>query len=134
MRHDSPVVAVAVWAIAADSDEEALRLGASAKMSFTLLRRGQLVPVPPVETAIAFLEREGIPLDKAGHGRRTILGTPGRVRAEIEQVARDYGADEAIVVTITHDHAARRRSYELIAEAFGLTSTDGVAAARYVRR
>jgi alkanesulfonate monooxygenase SsuD/methylene tetrahydromethanopterin reductase-like flavin-dependent oxidoreductase (luciferase family) len=113
-------VAVAVWAICADTDEEALRLGASAKMSFTLLRRGRLVPVPPVETAIAFLEREGIPLDKAGTGRRTILGTPDRVRAEIEQVAQEYGAEEAIVVTITHDHAARRRSYELIAEAFGL--------------
>ena len=30
------------------------------------------------------------------------------------------GAEEVIVVTITHDHGARRRSYELIAEAFGL--------------
>jgi luciferase family oxidoreductase group 1 len=120
MRLENPQVAVAIWAIAADTDEEALRLGASAKMSFTLLRRGQLVPVPPVETAVAFLEREGIPLDKVGHGRRTILGTPERVRAEIEQVARGYGAEEAIVVTITYDHAARLRSYELIAEAFGL--------------
>jgi hypothetical protein len=43
------------------------------------------------------------------------------VRSELEQVAHAYGADEVIVVTITHDHAARRRSYELIAEAFGLT-------------
>jgi len=120
VRLEDPQVAAAVWAIAADTDEEALRLGASAKMSFTLLRRGQLVPVPPVETAVAFLEREGIPLDKVGQGRRTILGTPDRVRAAIEQVTRDYGAEEAIVVTITHDHAARRRSYELIAEAFGL--------------
>jgi len=35
-------------------------------------------------------------------------------------VARDYGADEVMIVTITWDHAARRRSYELIANAFGL--------------
>jgi hypothetical protein len=35
-------------------------------------------------------------------------------------VAAEYGADEVLVVTITHDHAARRRSYELIAGAFGL--------------
>jgi hypothetical protein len=34
----------------------------------------------------------------------------------------EYGAQEAVVVTITHSHAARRRSYELIAEAFGLAS------------
>jgi hypothetical protein len=42
------------------------------------------------------------------------------VRAELEALAGDYGADEVIVVTITYDHAARRRSYELLAEAFGL--------------
>ncbi|MBS1869475.1 MAG: LLM class flavin-dependent oxidoreductase [Actinobacteria bacterium] len=119
-RLEDPQVAVAVWAIAAETEEEALRLGASGKMAFTLLRRGQLVPVPPVETAVAFLEREGIALDHRGHGRRTILGTPEQVRAEIEQVARDYGAQEAIVVSIVHSHAARMRSYELIAEAFGL--------------
>jgi hypothetical protein len=44
------------------------------------------------------------------------------VRAGIEEVAREYGAEEVMVVTITHDHAARRRSYELIAEAFGLSA------------
>ncbi|HEX5146549.1 MAG TPA: LLM class flavin-dependent oxidoreductase, partial [Conexibacter sp.] len=49
-RHEDPVVAVAVWAIAADTEEEALRLGASGKMAFALLRRGRLLPVPPVET------------------------------------------------------------------------------------
>ena len=40
------------------------------------------------------------------------------MRAGLEEVAREYGAEEVMVVTITHDHAARRRSYELIAEAF----------------
>ena len=43
------------------------------------------------------------------------------MRAEIEEIAAAYGAEEAIVVTITHDHAARRRSYELLAEAFELS-------------
>ena len=42
------------------------------------------------------------------------------MRAGLEEVASRYGAEEVIVVTITCDHAARRRSYELIAEAFGL--------------
>jgi luciferase family oxidoreductase group 1 len=122
-RLSDPLVAVAVWAIAAETDEEAVRLSASARMAMTLLRRGQLVPVPPVETAIAFLEREGIPLEgrpPGAGGRRTVVGSPSTVRDGIDAVAREYGADEVIVVTITHDHAARRRSYELIAEAFGL--------------
>jgi hypothetical protein len=42
------------------------------------------------------------------------------VRAGIEAVASAYHADEVIVVTITYDHGVRRRSYELIAEAFDL--------------
>jgi len=42
------------------------------------------------------------------------------VRTGIEGLASEYGAEEVIVVKITHDHAARRRSYELIAEAIDL--------------
>ena len=48
-----------------------------------------------------------------------MIGSPETVRAGLEEVAAEYGADELLVLTITHDHAARRRSYELIAEAFG---------------
>jgi hypothetical protein len=44
------------------------------------------------------------------------------VRAGLEEVATEYGADEVLVVTITHDHAARRRSYELLAGAFELSA------------
>jgi alkanesulfonate monooxygenase SsuD/methylene tetrahydromethanopterin reductase-like flavin-dependent oxidoreductase (luciferase family) len=49
-----------------------------------------------------------------------VIGAPETVRAGIEQVAAEYGAEEVLILTITHDHAARRRSYELIAEAFRL--------------
>nr|MBA3844472.1 LLM class flavin-dependent oxidoreductase [Actinomycetota bacterium] len=40
------------------------------------------------------------------------------VRSGVEAVVADYGADEAMAVTITYEHAARRRSYELLADAF----------------
>jgi len=89
-------------------------------MAFTLLRRNQLIPVPPPDKAVEFLRREGKPLNGARPGRRSIVGSPDKVQAEIEAVAVEYGAEEVIVVTITHDHQARRRSYELIADAFGL--------------
>ena len=49
-----------------------------------------------------------------------IVGSPATVRAGIEALGAEYGAEEVIVVTITHDHDARRRSYELLAEAFSL--------------
>jgi luciferase family oxidoreductase group 1 len=115
-RLETPRTVVAAWALAADTDEEAVRLAASSKMAFTMLRRGRLIAVPPPETALRFLSSEG---DQLAGRRRTIVGSQETVRAGIEQVAADYRADEVIVVTITYDHAARRRSYELIAAAFG---------------
>jgi luciferase family oxidoreductase group 1 len=113
----APTVAVAAWALCAESDEEARRLAASSRMTLTLLRQGQLIPVPPPEKALRFLADRGKP---PGPGRRAIVGTPEAVKAGLEALAADYGAEEVIVLTITFDHQARRRSYELIAEAFGL--------------
>jgi luciferase family oxidoreductase group 1 len=114
---ESPRLAVGVWAVAAPSDEEAERLAASSRMAMTLLRQGRLIPVPPVERALRFLAQENV----TPHRRRAVLGAPATVRAGIEEVAAQYGAEEAIVVTITYDHEARRRSYELIADAFELS-------------
>jgi alkanesulfonate monooxygenase SsuD/methylene tetrahydromethanopterin reductase-like flavin-dependent oxidoreductase (luciferase family) len=90
---------------------------ASSRMAMAMLRRGRLIAVPPVEQALRFLESEG---ESVAGSRRISAGTPEQVRAELETLAHQYGADELIVVTITHDHGARRRSYELLADAFGL--------------
>ena len=112
--------AVAVWVICAESDEEARRLAASGRMAFTLLRRGELIAVPAPEEALEFLAAD----ERADAGprseRRAVLGAPARVREELEEVVSRYGAEEAIVVCITYAHEARRRSYELLAEVFGL--------------
>jgi luciferase family oxidoreductase group 1 len=119
-RH--PRTAVAVWVVCADTDEEAQRLASSARMSFTLLRRGQLIPVPPPEKAIRFLQSDQAQSDPAQAGprseRRAIIGSPATVAVALREVVSSYGAEEAIVVTITYDHDARARSYELLAEAF----------------
>ena len=52
--------------------------------------------------------------------RRSIHGSPARVRQRFEEVSAKYGVEEFVVVTITYDFAARKRSYELLAEEFGL--------------
>ena len=117
-----PRVMVAVSAIAADTGEEAERLASSMRMAITMLRAGSSIAIPTVERALAFLERypspQAMPL-----GRRAIIGEPDTVRRGLDAVAREYGADEVMVVTITHEHRARRHSYELIADAFDLAST-----------
>ena len=115
-RLGAPRVSVGVIAICAGTDDEAERLAASSRMMLSLLRQGRLIEIPPVEKALRYLETR-----TPGKGdRRAVIGSPETVRAGLEEVAAEYGAEELLVLTITHDHAARRRSYELVAEAFGL--------------
>ena len=111
----APRLIAGVWTICADTDQEAERLTASGRMAFKLLRQGRLGPVPPTEKALRFLEGQGPP-----RGRRLVFGSPATVRARLEEVAESYGADELMLVNVMHEHDARRRSYELVAEAFGL--------------
>jgi luciferase family oxidoreductase group 1 len=118
----APRTAVAAWVLCAPTDAEADHLAASSRMTLRLLRRGRLIPVPPPEKAIEFLRGEGRPVTGDLPGRRGIIGSPEKVRAGIESLAAEYGAEEVIVVTITHDHEARRRSYQLIADAMDLAA------------
>jgi len=118
----APKLSVGVMAICADTDEQAERLAASSRMSFSMLRQGRLIPVPPVDQALRYLEtRERNP---GGSGRRAVIGSSETVRAGLQQVASEYGAEEVVIVTITYEHEARRRSYELIAETFGMSAAD----------
>lgn len=86
----------------------------------TMLARGRLIPVPTVDRARVFLREEQIPLDLLALNRRFITGSPQTVKAQIEEVAAQYGAEEVFLVNILHSHEARRRSYELIAAEFNL--------------
>jgi luciferase family oxidoreductase group 1 len=115
-----PRTAVAVWVICAEEDEQARLLAASGRMTFTLLRRGQLIAVPPPEEAARFLAVDDRAGERPRSQRRAVVGSPASVCSQLEEVVASYGAEEAIIVTITYAYEARVRSYELLAEAFGL--------------
>jgi luciferase family oxidoreductase group 1 len=115
-----PRTAVAVWVICADDEEQAQRLAASGRMTFTLLRRGELIAVPPPEEALRWLAEDDRVASNQPQQRRAVVGSQESVRAQLREVVASYGAEEAIVVCITYDHDARKRSYELLAEAFEL--------------
>ncbi|HEY5052059.1 MAG TPA: MsnO8 family LLM class oxidoreductase, partial [Solirubrobacterales bacterium] len=121
-RLAEPCLAIAVRAIVAESKEEAELLSTSWRMAFALLRRGRLIAVPPPEKAQRYFELHPEERETGADSRRRLTGTPEQVRADIEETAAAYGAEEVIVVTITHDHQARRRSYELLAAEFDLAS------------
>jgi luciferase family oxidoreductase group 1 len=133
-RLEAPRIAVAVRAIVAASEEEAELLSTSWRMAFDLLRRGRLVAVPPPDKAARYLELHSDEREDPDGKPRRLTGTAAQVRAEIEAIAAAYDADEAIVVTITHGHEARRRSYELLAEEFGLAASAEPEPARLLAR
>ncbi len=121
-RHagDKPHVMVAVWTVAADTDAEAERLAAPARMMMAHLLSGRSIPVPDPDTAIAWLsDRPELALARAG--RRVVAGSPATVRAGLESVAASYGADELILVNILHGHADRKVSYTLAMQAMAQT-------------
>lgn len=116
-----PRAAVAVAVICAGTDAEAERLAASQ----AVWRLGGendrgLVPSPE-EAGAALGGLDALTRARMAQGRdRVLVGASDRVRDELMALAGAFGADEALVVTVVHDPAARQRSYELLAEAFGL--------------
>jgi hypothetical protein len=50
-----------------------------------------------------------------------LTGSTSSLRPQLQALAAGYGVDELMILTVTHDDAARRRSYELLADAFALT-------------
>jgi luciferase family oxidoreductase group 1 len=122
---DKPQAIVAVGALIAETDEEANRLLSSARLFRRRIRQGLVGPIPTPEEAIAELGSDR-PLPEPSERSewpRYFSGTPERVRADITRLAEELQLDEVMIVTIVHSHAARLRSYELLAEAFDLRTT-----------
>lgn len=115
-----PHAILTVSAICAETEGTAEDLATSMDLAFLLLRQGRPGYIPSIAEAKSYLysefERELI----IGGRARMVLGTPQSVRCRLEALAEETQADELMIMTVTHDHAARVHSYELLAEAFHL--------------
>lgn len=116
-----PRANICLFAICGETMEKAQYYAKSRNLWRVQLERGRLGQYPSPEEADAYdytlAERQRIAERSASH----VIGTPDVVKAGIQETADRYGVDEVMVLTICHDFSARVRSYELIAEAFGLT-------------
>jgi luciferase family oxidoreductase group 1 len=124
-----PLASIGVSLVVAETDEEAHRLSMSRFLWWIKIIKGEAEGFPPPEEALAYpySPSERDLLGKLE--RRSIAGKPETVRARLLELAGEYEVDEIVVLTITFDFAARVRSYELLAEAFGLTETSRPARA-----
>ena len=107
---------VGVNVIAADKDDEARRLFTTVQQSFTNLFRGSPGQMqPPIDD----IEQYWTPPEKYQASRMlkySIVGSPETVRTGLERFVALTKADELMVVSSIYDHAARIRSYEIVAE------------------
>jgi luciferase family oxidoreductase group 1 len=128
-RLEAPRAALGVFALTADTEAEAWRLYKSRELWRLFRDTGRYPPLPSVAEAeaYAYSDAERAHLDRLR--ARAIVGAPEQVRAKLEALAERHGAAEVAVLTPCHDPAARRRSYRLLAEAFGLADGGGRLAA-----
>lgn len=116
-RIAEPHGAACVWALAADSEEEAWRLFRSREAWRLGVDRGVFAPLPSPEEAMAH-ELNPVAQARVEQMRaNAICGTARTVAAKLTTIAETLGIEEIVVLTAAHDPEARRRSYALIAEA-----------------
>ncbi len=128
-RHPEPYAAVCVWALAAETQNEAEHLFSSRALARLWRDQGVFAALPSPAEAAAYPYTEA---DLARLERlrgRTLYGTPDVVGAKLRALGDELGVAEIAVLTTVHDSAARRRSYSLLAREFGLEIAEGVALA-----
>ncbi|MFO1222201.1 MAG: LLM class flavin-dependent oxidoreductase [Burkholderiaceae bacterium] len=116
-----PHAMVGVNVVAADNDAEGARLLTSLQQRFLGMQRGVRGPLPRPVASMDGLWSE---VERAGVQRMlaaTASGGPDKVRRELQAIVERTRADELIVACATHDHAARLRSYEILASLAGLS-------------
>jgi luciferase family oxidoreductase group 1 len=116
-----PYAILGIAVVAADTDAEADRLASTIDLNFVRRAKGEYLPLASPEEALTYpytlLDRERIRVNR----RRVIVGSPATVADRLAALTAATAADELMITTMIYDHAARRRSYELMAEAFALT-------------
>jgi luciferase family oxidoreductase group 1 len=120
----APLAILGIGAICAPTDAEADRMASSVRLFVRRMREGARGPIPTPEDALAQLGPGPLPDDvmarETGEWPRAIVGTPGHVRDTLVDIASLLHLDEVMLVTVVHNHQARLRSHELLADAFGL--------------
>jgi luciferase family oxidoreductase group 1 len=119
-RHPQPHAALCVWALAAETEEQAAyEFGPRAHVR--LLRdRGVFAPLPSPEEVAGYTYTPIEAARVAELRRHAFLGTGKQVAARISELAERVGVQEMAVVTWAHEEEVRRRSYHLLAEAAAL--------------
>ena len=117
---ETPYAILGVAVVSAETDAEAERLAASMDLNRLLRDRGQYIPLPSIEEAQAYPYTDADRAAIARNRSRLFVGSPATVRERLEPMIAECQADELMIVSAIYDHEARKKSYSLMADAFGL--------------
>ena len=116
-----PQALIGVSVVCAETDAQAEEIARPLQLTLLRFRSGKIGRFPSIEEAKNYPytpdEREIMEMNRD----RNIVGSPKTVRARLTQLAEAAAVNEIMITTMTHEHADRRRSYELLADVFGLT-------------
>jgi luciferase family oxidoreductase group 1 len=122
---EKPYAILAVAVVCAPDDAEAEELASTADLGFVRRAKGEYPPLASPQEAAAYpytaAERALIRQNRS----RLAVGSPTTVRERLGPLIEATGADELMVTSMIHDHGLRKRSYELLAGAFGVQPPGG---------
>jgi luciferase family oxidoreductase group 1 len=125
----APYAILGVAVITADSDAEAERIASSADLHYARRAKGEYQPLASPDEAAAYpytpIDRERIARQRG----RLVVGGVDTVLSRLQSLINATKADELMVTTMVYDHAARRHSYEILAQAFALSPRSETVAA-----
>ncbi|MFL6799814.1 MAG: LLM class flavin-dependent oxidoreductase [Xanthobacteraceae bacterium] len=121
---ERPYAILACAAVCADTDAEAERLAATIDLNYVRRRRGEYLPLASPEEALAFAYSPAERSLVARNRSRLFVGSKSTVRERLLAIMSSCKADELMITTMIYDHTARRRSYELMAEAFEIAKPE----------
>jgi len=122
----TPHAILAVAAVAAETDAEAEQLASSMDLNRLRRDRGQYLPLPSVEEALAYNYSDAERASVARNRSRLFVGSPATILSKLEPMITAGKPDELMIITAVYDHDARKKSYSLLAEAFGLNKKAAV--------
>lgn len=118
--YSGPKSSLCVFIICAETEAEAARLSRSRDYVMLMRERGRHGPFPSVEEAEAYDYNDNDRFIIERNRSRCLYGDPGQCQDILTKMAMQYGVDELVILTICFDPTARRKSYQLLADAFDL--------------
>jgi luciferase family oxidoreductase group 1 len=115
---EHPLAILAIAAICAETQAEAERLASSMDLNWLRRAQGEYHPLPSPEQAAGYPYTDADRARMQKSRERLFVGTPETIETRLMPLIEATQADEVMITSAIYDHAARKRSYELIADHF----------------